>query len=203
MQKLVSAAGLSAPLLYFCIVLIGGSITPGYDHLALPVSALFAAGALYATPISIGFVAYNLLLLFFGLGLFLGKWRKPWQLRLAAAMVLLNGLFGIVIELAPMDAQGTTVTATGIVHMVLAGLLVVTCMAAMGLAALGWHAEKRSPAFTRSTLVLLAIMFVSGAIAAIAAAQNWPLMGVYQRLTIGAYLIWIGAIALKPQSPRL
>jgi len=72
---------------------------------------------------------------------------------------------------------------------------VLTCMAAMAAIAWGWLKLKLHPTFTKATIALLALMLVSGALAASAAAQNWPLMGLYQRLTIGSYLVWILALA--------
>lgn len=195
MRKHMILAGVAAPILYLAIVVIGGWVTPGYDHLSRPVSALFEVGAPFALPISMAFVLYNLLLLAFGVALLLtAKMRQPAE-TLAAIMILLNGLFGVLIELAPMDAQGTPVTLPGIVHMVLAGLLVLTCMAAMGSAAWGWHVARQRPSFRKVTLALLLLMLASGALAAMAAAQNWPLMGLYQRTTIGSYLVWIFALA--------
>lgn len=195
MRKYLLFAGILAPLVYVATVIIGGASTPGYDHLAQPVSALFEVGAPYATPISAAFVLYNLLLLVFGIALLATTGTRHLAIRLGAILILLNGLFGVAIELAPMDAQGTPVTLPGIIHMVLAGLLVLTCMAAMATMALGWLKLKQHPTITKTTIALLPLMLVSGALAASVAAQNWPLMGLYQRLTIGSYLVWILALA--------
>lgn len=195
MRRYMLFAGIAAPIVYVATVLVGGAMTRGYDHLSQPVSALFETGAVYATPISAAFVAYNVLLLVFGAGLLVSGRMDHRMLQVGAVMILFNGLFGVLIELAPMDAQGTPVTVPGIVHMVLAGLLVLTCIAALGAMAWGWRARRQYPTFTRTTLALLAVMLVSGALAAMASAQSLPLMGLYQRLTIGSYLIWIAALA--------
>ena len=145
MRRYMLFAGIAAPIVYVATVLVGGAITPGYDHLSQPVSALFETGAVYATPISAAFVAYNMLLLVFGAGLLVSGRMDRRILQVGAVMILFNGLFGVLIELAPMDAQGTPVTVPGIVHMVLAGLLVLTCIAALGAMAWGWRARFMSP----------------------------------------------------------
>jgi len=187
-------AGCAAPLLYLATVVAGGWFTPGYGHLHQPVSALFEAGAPHALPVSLAFVAYNLLLVAFGAGLALRE--RPWPLRLAAAMILVNGLAGLAIELTPMDPIGAPATVAGAAHLVLAGLLVLTCMAAMAAAAFGWWRQSRRAAVLVSVL-LLAVMLVAGALAAMAAAAGWPLLGLYQRLTIAAYLVWVFGLALN------
>ena len=192
-RSLLLAAGIAAPLLYLATVVLGGWLTPDYSHLGLPVSALFAVGAPLAGPVSAAFILYNVLLIAFGLGLWAGGREYPLPLRLAAGMILLNGLFGLVIELFPMDAVGAPVTPTGITHMVLAGLLVLTCTAAMALVLFGWRDRG---AFAGGTALLLVLMLAGGALAAMAAAQAWPLVGLFQRITIGSYLVWIAWLAL-------
>lgn len=190
LSKIFMPAGQAAPLVYAATVVLGGAITPGYSHLHQPVSALFESGAAFAAPISLAFVAYNLLLIAFGAAIF----RTTAQIRNAAAMILLNGIFGVVIELTPMDPIGTPATLPGTLHLILAGLLVVTCAAAMALAALSWIRTRPHRAFARLTLGLLALMLASGALAA-TAAQGWPYLGLIQRITIGSYLVWIFSLA--------
>jgi len=202
MNRFFQSAGILAPVVYVATVVIGGAMTPGYDHFAQPVSALFETGALHAAPISAAFVLYNVLLLIFGIGLLADRKLNAPMARLGASMILLNGLFGVLIELTPMDAQGTPVTIPGIVHMVLAGFLVLTCMVAMGAMACDWHRRRKHTAFKTVTIALLSLMLASGALAAMAAAQNWPLMGLYQRLTIGSYLIWVAALAAKASATQ-
>lgn len=188
-------SGFTAPLVYVATVVVGGWATPGYSHLTQPVSALFETGAPHAANVSFAFVVYNVLLVAFGLGLMLSARGLRSLQALAAAMVLLNGAFGLLIELAPMDPIGAPVTAAGIVHMVLAGLLVLTCMAAMASLALGWWRGRAHPALAAVTVALLVLMLAGGALAALAATAGWPFLGLFQRLTIGAYLVWLPMVA--------
>lgn len=188
------AAGLAAPLAYLATVIIGGWLTPGYSHLHQPVSALFEAGAPLALPVSTAFVSYNLLLIAFGFGLLAAFRSGALFMRLAAAAIILNGVFGLVIELAPMDPLGADATIAGTLHLVLAGLLVVSCTAAMAFNLRGWTGRRARPLIA-VTLVLLVVMLATGALAAMAAAQAWPLLGLYQRFTIGSYLLWVFMVA--------
>lgn len=195
LRRALLLAGVAAPLVYLATVIAGGWATPGYDHLDAPVSALFESGAPHALPISIAFAAYNLLLVAFGIGLGTAFRDRPPALRLAAAMVALNGLLGLVIELTPMDPTGAPATPAGIAHLVIAALLSLGSMAAMAAAALGWRSMPGHGRAAAGTAAMLALVVVSGALAAVAATRGLPLMGLYQRLTIGTYLAWVLAVA--------
>jgi len=187
MNRLAAIAGLGAPSAYLATVLVGGALTPGYSHLTQPVSALFQGSAPLAAPVSAAFVIYNLLLMAFAIGLFR-------TLPGPATMILLNGAIGLVIELFPMDAPGAAMSFAGAIHIGLAAALVLTCTLAMGWAALEYRA--RHPHLFWSTLTLLAIMLVAGGIAAQAAVIGWSWLGLFQRLTIAAYLVWVALLAL-------
>jgi len=189
----LSYAGFAAPLVYIATVAAGGWATEGYSQLSQPVSALFEAGAPHALPISLGFVTYNVLLVAFGVGLMTNARQSP--SRLAAMAILINGAIGLAIELAPMDPIGASATLAGTIHLLLAGLLVLTCMIAMGLMAIAWWQEDRLR-LVAVTVGLLVVMLATGPVAAMAAAQSWPLLGLYQRLAIGSYLVWLPMVAI-------
>lgn len=201
-RSILLATGFVAPLVYVATVLAGGWATPGYDHVSQPVSALFETGAPHALAVSLAFVGYNILLVAFGLGLHL-VWRDAdiWR-RLTAWAILLNGAFGLLIELAPMDPVGAPATLPGTVHLVLAGLLVVTCMAAMALMVVSWRRRRTHARSSGITVGLLILMVGAGALAAGAATAGWPWLGVFQRLTIGSYLVWLPMLAAIARSER-
>jgi hypothetical protein len=119
----------------------------------------------------------------------------PATLRLAAVLVGLTAIAGLFIELFPMDPIGAPATAPGVMHLVLAGLLSLGSAGAVGL---GWRGElrrgdRRAASFAA---VALAVLLAAAGFAALAATQGLPLMGIYQRLTIGAYLVWIFRTAM-------
>lgn len=199
--RLLNLAGFAAPVIYFATVLAGGWATPGYSHLHRPVSALFESGAPHATTVSVAFIIYNLLLMAFGSGL-LQQGERTGFPRLAAMMILLNGAFGLMIELTPMDPVGAPSTVAGTLHLVIAGFLVLTCAAAMSSLAIVWRHNQALRGLATITLLLLAVMLVSGAVAAAAAALDWPYLGLAQRVTIGSYLAWILALTVATRGAQ-
>jgi len=205
LHRLLLQAGIAAPLVYLATVAVAGWATPGYSHLDQPVSALFEAGAPWALPVSAAFVLYNLLVLAFGAGLWLSFRDHPRALRVAALMVILSGLGGLVIELTPMDPIGDPVTALGMAHLVIAAVILFSTIAAMAFAIAGWRNSSEAQGAAIATTAILVVVLIAGALAALAAAQGMPLLGLYQRVTIGGYLVWLLALgaALLTERPAL
>jgi hypothetical protein len=193
MEKIFRLCGLTAPLVYFAVVVMAG-LAPGYSHLGQPISALYATGMPHGAQVATGFALYNLLVLGFAAGL------RLWP-RVALALAV-TGLAGLVLALVPMDAAGAPMSPAGILHIILAAISSLASMATMLLAALALNATGHRRA-ARLTGLALALVFVSGGIAAMATANGWPLAGLYERLTIGSYLAWLLALALSLLSGRI
>lgn len=159
------------------------------------MSALFDSGAPYAFPVSVAFAVYNLLLFAFACTLHAHFRGAAPALRLAAILVEVTAVAGLLILLAPMDPTGTPATVAVILHRVLAGFLSIGSAGAIGSGVWGElkRDDHRAAAFAA---VVLAVLLAAAASAALAATQGYPFMGIYQRLTIGAYLIWIFRTAM-------
>ncbi len=145
-------------------------------------------------PVSAAFVGYNLLLIGFGIGLWLDFRRRSRWMQLAAVAILCNGGFGLVIELAPMDPLGPPSPSPAPSH----GHRrpprpQLHRRDAFSL--YGWGDRATTPIIA-GTWFLLLVMLLTGTLAALAAAQAWPLLGLLQRFTIGSYLLWLFALAL-------
>ena len=65
-RVLLLFAGVAAAALYVAIVDVSAAFTPGYSHVAQPVSSLYQAGAPLGLPIALAFVVYNVLVVGFG-----------------------------------------------------------------------------------------------------------------------------------------
>lgn len=187
---------MAAPLLYSAVVILGGVLTPDYSHVNQAISELTATGAIRRSQLEPGFAIYNVLVVVFALGLFMRTRRWGRMFRWGSVVVGLTGFLGLISWPFPMDAVGAPATPAGIAHLVTAGLLSIGTMAAMLLLGLGWRRRPEGKVRSLLTLLALAAVFVSGLLAAIAAAQGWPAMGFYERITIGIFLAWMFLTAL-------
>jgi len=181
---------------------LGGALHPGYSHVRNAISELTASQAPYRAALAPLYIAYNVLLVGFAVGL----WRAYPQNRLLRAAVVLfaaAGLSGIgQVTALPHDSTGTPATAAGTGHAVLAGVsavLTVICAVVYGVAfrrTAGW------PRLSIASFGVAAFLVVIRPVTAASIGKPW--MGLFERLTIGAFLAWVVvvSVAVLRRRPR-
>lgn len=180
-------------MLYILTVLAGGSVLPGYDPMADPISALTAAGRPGIKWIEAGFGLYNLLLIAFavaGWTLAHGPWRRVFVTLMVTAGA------GLLMWPFAMDMPGTPVSAGGLVHLGLAGIASLSTIVAVWFSIVNWHraGQRRMQRFSSVCLVVIAL---SGVAAGATAAVGWPIVGLLERLTIGGFQFWLVVTAAR------
>lgn len=194
LDRLLAAAGIAAPLVYLATVVLGAAAIPGYSHLHDPISGLTESGRQGVLPIQLGLAAYNLLLAGFAGGALRAFGRRPaW--RWTFALLLLTAAAGLLMWPFAQDPIGAPATFTGIVHILLAAVESVSSIAVMILSALALRA-RRQGLLAVLALLCLVVTVPSGAVAGLSAANNWPMMGLFERFTIGGFEAWLMGIAL-------
>jgi hypothetical protein len=193
--------GVAAPLVYATAVIYGAAARPDYSHIADPISKLIEAGAPNKPAIDGLFILYNCLVIAFAAGL-PRRFATGGRACKAGALALgLTGCLGLIMTFFPMDAIGTPATGPGITHIVLAGLESLATMAAVLAFALAFGQAGRRGMAAYSWLTLAATL-VPGGIAAWSAASAGPLMGLWERITIGSVLVWILVVAVTLTGSR-
>jgi hypothetical membrane protein len=191
-------AGLAAPLLYAATVAVFGNLTPGYSHVANAISELNLPNAPMRRAVDGAFVLYNLLLILFALSL-----RRSFVERgarvspLAALFLFLTGLGGLAMTtLFPVDPVGSEPTFGGQMHLTLAGALSVGTILSVYFFARSLRRDGEWRRLAGFSFFILFVILVSGAFAAFAAWRSAGVVGLWERVTIGAFLFWIWVIAL-------
>lgn len=194
-------SGLAAALVYGGTVLVGGAILPAYDPWSDPISAMTAAGRTDSAWVGSCFVVYNLLLAAYGAGgLLLRGAVAGW--RIVFALLLGTAAAGLLMGPFAMDAAGSGVTPAGMVHIGLAAFTSLATIAMVGLSIRLWRGD-RDRALRRVAIACLGLIVPFGLLAALAVANGWPLGGLYERLTIGGFEVWLGAgAAAFARDPR-
>ena len=193
-------AGAVAGVLYTAIVILGAAATPGYDHVADPVSALYQVGAPHATTIAVAFGLYNLVVVVFALALarvvsVSGPARRLAGLAGSWTLVL-TGVAGAIDDIFPQDPIGTTLTTPGTLHVVFAGLASLLTMVAIGLFAAWFLARPRLRGLGWYSLAALAVIFASGGATAVATAGASPIMGLLERFPIFGFVVWMLVVSV-------
>jgi len=201
-NKILMLCGILAPAVYVLAVVLGGILRPGYSHLSEAVSELIATGAPNKPLLDPIFSFYNLLTFAFAIGLFLivrsdNQYRVKVSDTFGALFLILEGIFGLVTIFFPQDPGGVPTTFTGTMHIVLAGLSSLASMLAILLMGFWFKNIPHLRKFSTYSFISVAIVFLSGGLAAASVATKSPIAGLLERVTIGGFLQWLFVIALN------
>ena len=186
--------GVAAPLLYAFTVVWGATLFPGYNHLAEPISSLTQAGREGAANLDGLFFIYNVLVIAYGIsGISLSPRRRYWIASFS--FLIATGFAGLLMWLFRQDAVGSTVTLTGVVHIGLAAVTSLGSIGAIGAAILACRGRPELRPLRLFSLACLVIVFVSGGLAALGIGSGWSYAGLLERITIGAFELWLFVVA--------
>ena len=193
-REVVLVLGVVSSLLYVTMNIVSTLVWRSYSSVSQTVSELSAIGApTRAIWLPMAFL-YTALVTIFGWGVRRSAGESR-ALRIAGGLIMAYGLLGLVWPFAPMHlrpvlaAGGGTLTDT--IHIAL-GIVTVVLM----LFAIGFGAAAFGRRFTLYSIVTLVVLFVCGALTAVEAPgissnQSTPLIGLWERINIGAFLVWV------------
>lgn len=194
-RKALLICGILSSLLYAAMNVFVPMQWDNYSSAAQAVSELSAIGA-PTRPlwVVLGFV-YMVLVTVFGWGVRRSA-EKNRPLRVAGGLIVAYGLTGLVWPFAPMHLRGSEFTLTDAMHIVLsmATLLLMLLAIGFGAAAFG----KRFRLYSIATVVIFVVFGTLTGLDAprISANLPTPLIGVWERINIGAFLLWVAALAV-------
>jgi hypothetical protein len=201
MKKIFMLCGIAAAVLYVGTIILGGLLRPGYSHISMAISELVADGAPNRSLLSSAFLVYNVLVSLFGIGLFLKANHQP-QGRVSGMIgswaLVAVGIAGLLMELAfPQESGGTATTFAGIMHFVMAGVASLGTMLAILMLAFWFRNDPEVKGYVAYSIISVAVIFVSGGLTAAALANQHPLFGLIERITILTFILWMFIIGRK------
>lgn len=192
-RRILLACGILSSLLYVSRDLAALLSYPGYDVANQVISELSAIDVpSRGIDIAIG-RAYGALIVLFGAGLWLSAGAKR-GLRVAGALLAAAAIYGSFWP--PMHMRGAPTGLTDTLHLVWTGAWFVFTVTAMGFtaAALG----KRFVYYTVATVTLMLLFGMLTGLQGARLAANLPTpgIGIYERINIGVFLLWIVVVAI-------
>ncbi len=198
LRKTCLVCGILSSMLYVAMIVFITMQWDGYSSASHTISELSAIGAptrsLWVLPAAL----YTVLVTAFGWGVWKSAGRIR-ALRIVGGLIVAYGALGLLWPFAPMHlreelaAGGSTLSDT--MHLVLASVTVVLMLLAMmfGAAALG----KRFRLYSIASLVILAAFGALTFLDAprIAANLPTPWIGVWERINLGVFLLWVAVLA--------
>lgn len=200
-RKILLICGVLSSVLYVGADIVAAMRYEGYSYTAQAVSELSAIGAPTRSLLVPVYVAYDLLLIAFGYGLWTSA-RQNRALRASAGLLAGIGAVGLAAMRFPMNLRGTEMTLTDTMHIIVTGMTVLLILLAIGFGA-GAFGRR----FRVYSIATLATVLVFGALTAleaprIAAGLPTPWLGVTERINIGAYLLWVAVVAVMALRAR-
>jgi heme A synthase len=193
--RILAFYGILAPLLYVAALVVGNVLDPTYSQVGRTVSELIERGAPNRDLLIGIFVVYNLLLIPFAEGLYKAL-RKGSSAKLVFASLFLISVLGVVWTLFfPLDANGTSTSFTGMMHLIVGVPVVFATFLAE---VVFWRAVRNDSHWTgygRFSLIIFAVNLLAGLTTV--ALVNSDIRGLLERFASGSFLFWTEVVALK------
>jgi len=198
LRKILLSCGIAAPILYIVTAIAGAAMRPNdYSHLVNAISELLSNGAPNKAVLDVVFNIYNALLLLFALGAYTAMKDFPRLSKMAMGILIGIQILSFSWWLFPMDPIGAEATFAGTMHNVLGGVVALATIVMPLLMGFGARTLDLFNRYTVYSFISSAIIFVSGLTGVILAGKGVHLFGLFERITIGTYEVWIFVTAFK------
>lgn len=193
LRKDLVACGVLASILYAAMNVFVPMLDPAYSPVTQTVSELSAIGAPTRTIWVVLGMGYTILFVSFGFGVWMSA-QQSRALRVTGALLIFGGLFGIFWP--PIHLRGEGFTLTDSLHIAWTAVWGVLTMLAMGFSAFAFGKKFRWFAF-----LSIALLLGFGAMTSLEAPNitknlPTPTIGVWERLNIGVFLVWLAVLAI-------
>jgi len=194
--------GIFASTLYIVVNIVAVMLYDGYDASSQTVSELSAIGA----PTRLFWVSmmimYSSLMIAFGWGVWQSSNRT--RVRIVGALLIIDAIVGLfwppMHQREVLAAGGGTITDT--LHIVFTFITVP-----LMLLAIGFGSTAFGKGFRNYSIITLIVLIVAGILTGIdgpkvEANLPTPWIGIWERINIGAYMLWVVVFAIMLLQPR-
>jgi len=197
LRKSLIYCGIAAFILYVATAIVGAALRPDYSHIVNAISELLSNGAPNKVVLDIVFNIYNALLLAFAIGAFSVLKNSPRISRVAMGILIGIQVLSFSWGFFPMDPLGAEATFAGTMHNILGGIVALATIIMPLLMGLGFRRADNFKRYSTFSFIASAIIFVSGLTGVILAGQGYLVFGLFERITIGTYEVWVFVTALN------
>lgn len=191
MKKIYPIVGILGPIIYILAVFIGGALRHDYSPLYNAISELSMANAPNKLLMDILFGLYNIFILIFGAGAFRDTDFKSKKFNSAALMLVLIGILGLLVLVFTQDPRGSPATLFGTLHIALSGVTALLTIVSVILVGLSFKDYAGQKTFTWYSYATALLIFISGGAGAASIANNSAFGGLFERITIFLFMIWV------------
>jgi hypothetical protein len=205
LQRLLLICGVMSSLLYVAMNIFVAARDPAYSSASQTVSELSAIGAPTRNIWVRWSYLYTLLVVAFGCGVWMSD-RTNRTVRVVGTLVIIYGALGFGWPFAPMHTRevlaGGGGTFSDTMHI---GFSAVTVL--LMLFAIGFGAVAFGKWFRIYSILTIAVLMVFGILTGLEAPnveENLPTpwIGIWERINIGVFLLWIVVLAVVLFQPK-
>jgi hypothetical protein len=195
MRQLLFLCGILSSAVFISADIISAAAWKGYSYSSQAISELMAIGA-PSRPVAVPlFMIYDILVIAFGSGLLI--WTAERRLRLAGGLIIGAGVTSFITTLFfPMHLRSGDPTISDTLHIIITGVTT-----ALIILAIVTGAAVYGKGFRYYSIITIAIVVVFGALAGmdipgITAHQPTPWLGITERVTVAAYVLWMAVLSV-------
>jgi hypothetical protein len=198
-RKIALLCGIVSSLLYVAMNIFVAMKWEGYSSASQTVSELSAIGAPTRQLWVIPGILYTLLMAIFGWGVWRGAAQNR-PLRMVGVLLMIYGIIGLGWPFAPMHQREALVVGQGSVsdtlHIVFSAVTVLLMLIAIGFGSAAFG--KRFRIYSIITIFILLLFGTLTGLDAPRLEDNLPTpwIGVWERISIGAFLLWVIILAI-------
>jgi hypothetical protein len=195
-RKVLLICGMMSSALYVAMNIFVPGQFEGYSSFSQTVSELSAIGApTRSIWVPLGAV-YTLLFIVFGFGVRMSALQNR-RIRVVGNLIIAYGIVSLAWPFAPMHLRGAEFSLTDAMHI---SLGIITILLMLVIISFGIAAIRNWP-FRFYSILTIIIFVVFGTLTGIDSpkiAENLPtpLIGVWERINIGAFMLWIIVLAV-------
>jgi len=198
-RKVLLVCGILSSLLYVATVALAPMLWEGYSSTSQTVSELFAIGAPSRPLVVALFLAYDVLVIAFGLGVWESAGRKR-AVRVVGILLVTYGAVGLAGPFFPIHLREALAAGEGTLTNTIHGIITMVLVLFM-LVAIGFGAAAFGKWFRLYSIATMVVLVVGGVLTGLnqprlEANLPTPWMGVWERINIGAFLLWVVVLAI-------
>jgi hypothetical protein len=197
LKTILLACGILSSLLYILTDIAAIAIWSEYHFPSQTVSELFAVDAPIRTFVVICFILYAFLIYAFGSGIWLTA-RDKRSLKVAAILIIGKEILGLTVTLFfPIHLRGVEGNFSDIMH----GIVTAAGVFLFMFPAMIAGAVAFKGIFRIYSIVTMTLFIVFGILAGLMQPQYvanlpTPMMGIWERINIYGYMIWIFVLSI-------
>jgi hypothetical protein len=192
-RKGLVICGILSSLLWIGADILAAMLYEGYSYTSQSVSELSAIGAPTRSLLGTTGAVYGVLLFAFGLGVLATGGRKR-ALRITGILLIAHAILLLLSLFFPMNLRGAEGTDTmHIIFYSLIPLVILFCI--------GFGSTANGKWFRIYSIGTILILILFGALAGmagprIAAGLPTPGLGIYERINVYGYILWVMVLAM-------